>query len=60
MSFKNQENNQSQENLEDLVQELSHKLTLQKKVVEWLAVVNALRLHWHLILCHRAKATQMR
>ena len=37
MSFKNQENSQSQENLEDLVQELSQKLTLQKKVAEWLA-----------------------
>lgn len=37
MSLKNQENSQSQENLEDLVQELSQKLTLQKKVAEWLA-----------------------
>lgn len=37
MSLKNQENNQSQENLEDLVQELKQKLTLQNKVAEWLA-----------------------
>lgn len=37
MSLKNQKNIQSQENLEDLVQELSQKLTLQKKVAEWLA-----------------------
>ena len=37
MSLENQEKSQSQENLEDLVQELSQKLTLQKKVAEWLA-----------------------
>lgn len=37
MSLKNQENNQSQENLEDLVQELKQKLTLQNKIAEWLA-----------------------
>lgn len=37
MSLKNQENKQSQENLESLVQELKQKLTLQNKVAEWLA-----------------------
>lgn len=37
MSLKNQENIQSQENLESLVQELKQKLTLQNKVAEWLA-----------------------
>lgn len=37
MSLENQEKSQSQENLEDLVQELSQKLTLHRKVAEWLA-----------------------
>lgn len=37
MSFKNQENNQPQENLEDLIQELRQRLAIQQKVAKWLA-----------------------